>query len=142
MIEYTKPTLQDSESIFTLGENEFNWVFEKISWNIGLVEWFITHHNCYCFKAQNDNRIVGFQLSFVKDDIGYLGWACVLPEFRKRSIASRLLELTTNEMKKNDSIKNIYSHVRDDGIIPHFLSRRGFVDINERKIEMKLNIGE
>jgi ribosomal protein S18 acetylase RimI-like enzyme len=142
MIEYTTPTAKDSKAIFTLGENEFDWVFEKISWNIELVEWFLIHHNCCCFTAQDDNMIIGFQLSFITKDIGYLGWACVSPEYRKRSIASSLLDLTISEMKNNDKIKNIYSHVRDDGIFPNFLSRRGFIDISERKIEMKLNLGK
>lgn len=142
MIEYKKPNLQDSESIYALGKNEFTWIFEKISWNIELVKWFLIHHNSYCFMAQSDNEIVGFQLSFVKDSIGYLGWSCVLPDYRKRSIASTLLDLTIIEMKKDNSIKNIYSHARDDGIIPSFLSRRGFIAIGENKIEMKLNIGE
>jgi ribosomal protein S18 acetylase RimI-like enzyme len=142
MIEFTTPSVKDSKEIFLLGEKEFDWIFEKISWDMTLVEWFINNHNPYCFIARDGRTIVGFHLSFITGEMGYMGWACVSPNFRRQNITRELLRLTIAKMKENDKIRNVYSHVREDGICPNFLSRRGFVEINERKVEMKLSLKE
>jgi len=140
MIQYTTPTLQDVEEIFLLGKKEFHWIFEKISWDHELVNWYIKKHSPYCFVAQKDNSIVGFQLSFIKNEIGYMGWICVLPKFRKNSIADTLLEMSIKKFKANKNVKNIFAHVRNDGICVEWLKRRGLCAIKQEKFEMKLSI--
>jgi ribosomal protein S18 acetylase RimI-like enzyme len=141
-IEYHCPTLKNAEEIYRLGRAEFNWIFEKVSWDQSIVSWYINYFRSYCFIATDNKVIIGFHLSSTIDAIGYMGWVCVAPEYRHFSVGQALLEMTIKKMKKNPNIKNIYANARDDGIVLDWLKRSGFNDILERKVEVKLCLEE
>ncbi len=140
MIEFSNPTVDDSEEIYFLGKPIFDWTFEKISWSHSLVEWFLNNHLEFCFVATHNGSIVGFHLSFIQEEIGYMGWACTSPKFRKLDITNNLVSMTINKMRSISTIEDIYSHVREDGVCDILLKKRGFINIKEKKIEMKFTL--
>jgi ribosomal protein S18 acetylase RimI-like enzyme len=142
MIQYSTPSLKDAKEIYLLGTCEFNWIYEKIAWELSVVEWYIKYHRSYCFIALKGDSIVGFHFSFVEDDIGYMGWVAVNKEYRRYNIANQLLDMTLEKMRSNKNILNVYAHVRNDNIVNSWLKRRGFVDINQQKVEMKYTLKE
>jgi ribosomal protein S18 acetylase RimI-like enzyme len=66
------------------------------------IKYLIVQHNSIILKAQIRNEIVGFVAGLLQDDysIGRIYTLDVKPEFRRRSIASKLIKTLENEFKK------------------------------------------
>ena len=47
LIHYKIPTIKDVDEIYQIGKHEFNWIFEQISWEPWLVEWYIKNYRNY-----------------------------------------------------------------------------------------------
>lgn len=137
---YRKPLTKDIKEIFEIGKVEFTWVFEKISWFESTVEWYVQKYSDYCFVAESQGVIVGFILVFYQDDFAYFGWGCSAQSHKNRGIMSDLTELAVNRVRENNNLKEIYSHVREDGIVNKMMKRRDFINIDQRKVEMKLSL--
>ncbi len=126
---------QDLESIYLMGHDIYTWIFEKISWNRELVNWFYKNFPDLCFIYEENEHIIGFVLGLIDNNIGYIGWIAVLDEKRKNGIGNLLLStLLIKYQEKN--INSLAAHVRDEIAPISLFTKLGFQQTSERKIEM------
>ncbi len=127
----------DEDAVFKLGEEDFTWAYERLSWNRVVLRFFIECFPKLCFVYLEDGAVKGFCLSMAKDSLGYICWAAVQKDARRSGIAETLVGHSIGAMKAAGCTE-IGSHVRADGRADAGLSKLGFEDLNEPKKEMRL----
>lgn len=128
-------TINDAQEIYDMGKECFDWYFERMEWSASAVSYYIDRHCDSSFVATRNGDIIGFVLTSIKDNIGYVGWIAVKEKYRRKGIGTELIKRSVNSLKKK-SIRTVASHVRFDDSSLAIFEKNDFKRSNEIKIEM------
>jgi ribosomal protein S18 acetylase RimI-like enzyme len=93
-----KAEIKDLDTLYKIERG----CFPENAFPKSFIKYLIVQHNSIFLKAQICDEIVGFVAGLLQDNysIGRIYTLDVKPEFRRRSIASKLIETLENEFKK------------------------------------------
>jgi len=128
-------TINDAQKIYDMGKECFDWYFERMEWSASTVSYCIDCHYDSSFVAAKNEEVIGFILTFIRDDIGYIGWVAVTEKYRRKGIGTELVKRAVTSLKEK-GIRTVASHVRFDDSSLAIFEKNGFKRSNEIKIEM------
>ena len=125
----------DIPHIFRLGTLCFDWPSESVLWTETTVQWYYENAQQVSFVAEHAGSVVGFALSFVRDNMGYLGWCAVDPQWRRRGIGTELCRKAVPALQSHGA-RSVAVIAREDGRMDRLLKELGFRSDGFRKVEM------
>lgn len=93
-------TMDDYEELFMLWKNTPNMGLRSLDDSREGISLFLKRNPNTSFVAYEDNKLVGAILSGHDGRRGYIYHTVVLPEYRNRGIASSLIELTAEALRR------------------------------------------
>jgi len=128
-------SIDNIPKIYELGKKCFDWIFEKVVWNLPLISWYFDNFPDLCFVSVKDGKPVAFVLAFIVDDIGYIGWIAVEKRHRRKGLGTALVRKVTEELSKR-KVNLLSSHVRMEKTATSIFEKNKFKKSDEIKIEM------
>ncbi len=138
-IQVKRLSTEHLSDVYMLGRQIFSWPSEHVMWNQQLVQWYLDNACIFCFVAEHNNRTVGFTLSGVSEQVGYIGWIGVDPLWRRQGIATQLVHRSLLIFQVTGITKSICM-ARDDGQVNRMLERLGFCSTGFRKIDLEIEL--
>ena len=128
-MEYRLANTNDIESLYEIESKYFShpWTKEQFLYEITQNEF------SKIVVAEDESKIVGFLVYWILFDNAQICNICVIDEYKKRGIASKLFDIAEDDFKKNECF-SITLEVRVSNVPAISLyEKRGFTKISIRK---------